>query len=83
MAERPCVKYPGFRPVSKEAFTAWLLSTQLNVHPTLGTSPRHDPHEGYTSTWKNLRTNEVVGYSTRIEYHLREDLAPQPKKETP
>lgn len=70
--------HPGFKLVDKSVFTAFVMGTTRNVHPTLGTSPVYDPKEGYTSTWKDLRTREVIGYSTNTAYHLREDLVHEP-----
>lgn len=67
---------PGFKPVDQATFVAWLRTTTSNVHPSTGTSPVYDRQEGYTKTWKDLRTNEVVGYSTNTKFHLREDLVP-------
>lgn len=66
------VNRPGFKLVSKEFFSAWLMSTKRNVHPHLDSSPRSDHQEGYISTWKDLRTHEVVGYSSKTKYQLLE-----------
>ena len=68
------IPYPGFKLVDKSVFTAWLMGTTRNVHPTLPSSPAFDRRDGYTSAWTDLRTGEVLGYSNRTTHHLRESL---------
>lgn len=69
-------RFPGFRLVSREQFTKWLMGTELNVHPSLANSGPYDRKEGYLSTWQVLNgSRAVVGYSTNTVFYLRNDIA--------
>lgn len=67
-------RFPGFKLVDKDVFCGWVMKTHRNVHPSILHSPPYNRTDGYVSTWGDLKTNEVVGYSTRHCYYLRENL---------
>jgi hypothetical protein len=49
------------RDVSKEAFWAWVMTTQRNVHPT--PRGRTTDAEGAWSEWRDQGTGQLIGKS--------------------